>query len=37
MMSIITVGGHEITRNLSEPSHPTMMHFDVYAGVLLES
>ena len=30
-MSIITVGGHEVTRNLSEPSDQTKMHIDVYA------
>ena len=30
-MSIITVGGHEVTRNLSEPSDQTIMHIDVYA------
>ena len=29
IMSIITVGGHEVTRNLSEPSDQTMI--DVYA------
>ena len=36
-MSIITVGGHEVTRNLSEPSEPsdqTIMHIDVYADYL---
>ena len=31
IMSIITVGGHEVTRNLSEPSDQTLMHIDVYA------
>ena len=31
IMSIITVGGHEVTRNLSEPSEQTIMHIDVYA------
>ena len=30
-MSIITVGGHEVTRNLSEPRDQTLMHIDVYA------
>ena len=30
-MSIITVGAHEVTRNLSEPSDQTIMHIDVYA------
>ena len=34
IMSIITVGGHEVTRNLSEPSDQTIMHFDVYADYL---
>ena len=28
IMSIITVGGHEVTRNLSEPSNQTIMHAD---------
>ena len=32
--SIITVGGHEVTRNLSEPSDQTIMHIDVYADCL---
>ena len=31
-MSIITVGGHEITR--SEPSDQIIMHIDVYADYL---
>ena len=31
IMSIITVSGHEVTRNLSEPSDQTIMHIDVYA------
>ena len=34
IMSIITVGGHEVTRNLSEPSDQTVMHLDVYADYL---
>ena len=34
IMSIITVGGHEVTRNLSEPSDQTLMHIDVYAEYL---
>ena len=29
--SIITVGGQEVTRNLSELSDHTIMHIDVYA------
>ena len=33
-MSIITVGGHEVTRNLSEPSDQTIMQIDVYADYL---
>ena len=34
IMSIITVGSHEVTRNLSEPSDQTIMHIDVYADYL---
>ena len=34
IMSIITVGGHEVTMNLSEPSDQTIMHIDVYADYL---
>ena len=34
VMSITTVGGHEVTRNLSEPSDQTIMHIDVYADYL---
>ena len=34
IISIITVGGHEKTRNLSEPSDQTIMHIDVYADYL---
>ena len=34
IMLIITVGGHEVTRNLSEPSDQTVMHIDVYADYL---
>ena len=34
IMSIITVGGHEVTRNLSEPSDQTLMHIDIYADYL---
>ena len=29
IMSMLTVGGHEVTRNLSEPSDQTIMHIDV--------
>ena len=34
IMSIITVGGHEVTRNLSERSDQTIIHIDVYADYL---
>ena len=34
IMSIITVGGHEVTRNLSEPCDQTTMHIDVYADYM---
>ena len=34
IMSIITMGGHEVTRNLSEPSDQTIMHIGVYADYL---
>ena len=34
IMSTITVGGHEVTRNLSEPSDQTVMRIDVYADYL---
>ena len=34
IMSIITVGGQEVTRILSEPSDQTIMHIDVYADYL---
>ena len=34
IISIITVGGPELTRNLSEPSDQTIMHIDVYADYL---
>ena len=34
IMSIITVGGHEVTRNLNEPSDHTIIHIDVYADYL---
>ena len=33
-MSIIIVGGHEVTRNLIEPSDKTLMHIDVYGDYL---
>ena len=34
IMSTITVGGHEVTRNLSEPCDQTTMHIDVYPDYL---
>ena len=34
IMSMITVGGHEVTRNLSELSDQTIMNIDVYADYL---
>ena len=34
IMSKITVGGHQVTRNLSEPSDQTLMHIDVCADYL---
>ena len=34
IMSIITVGGHELTRNLSDSSDKTIMHIEVYADYL---
>ena len=34
IMSKITVGGHEVTRNLSEPSEQKLMQIDVYADYL---
>ena len=36
VMSIITVGGHEVTRNLNKPSDQTIKHIDVYADYLSE-
>ena len=34
IVSIVTVGGHEVTRNLSEPSDQTLTHIDIYADYL---
>ena len=34
IMSKITMGGHEVMRNLSEPSDQTLTHIDVYADYL---
>ena len=34
IMSIITIGGHEITRKLSEPNDQTLVQIDLYADYL---
>ena len=34
IQSIISVAGHQVIRNLSEPSEFTLMHFDTYADYL---
>ena len=34
IQSIISVAGHQVIRNLSEPSEFTLMHLDTYAGYL---
>ena len=34
IQSIISVAGHQVVRNLSEPSEFTMMHLDTYADYL---
>ena len=34
IQSIISVAGHQVIRNLSEPSELTMMHLDTYADYL---
>ena len=34
ILSLITVGGHEVTRNLSEPSDQTIIQIDEYADYL---
>ena len=34
IMSIFIVGGHEVTRNLNDPSDQTIMQIDVYADFL---
>ena len=34
IMSIITVGGHEVTRNLSEPSDQKIIHIELYTDYL---
>ena len=37
IQSIISVAGHQVTRNLSEPSEFTLMHFDIYADYLRQA
>ena len=34
IMSIILVGGHQVVKNLSEPSEITAVHLDIYAEYL---
>ena len=36
IQSIISVAGHQVIRNLTEPSEFTMMHLDTYADYLRE-
>ena len=31
IMSIISVAGHQVVKNLSEPSEITLVHLDIYA------
>ena len=35
-MSIISVAGHQVVKNLSEPSELTLVHLDIYADYLRE-
>ena len=35
-MSIISVAGHQVVKNLSEPSEITLVHLDIYADYLRE-
>ena len=35
-MSIISVAGHRLVKNLSEPSENTLVHLDIYADYLRE-
>ena len=36
IMSIISVAGHQVVKNLSEPSETTLVHLDIYADYLKE-
>ena len=35
-MSIISVAGHQVVKNLSEPSEITLVHLEIYADYLGE-
>ena len=35
-MSFISVTGHQVVKNMSEPSEITLVHLDIYAGYLRE-
>ena len=37
IMSIISVAGHQVVKNLSEPSEITLVHLDIYADYLRET
>ena len=36
IMFIISVAGHQVVKNLSEPSEVTLVHLDIYADYLRE-
>ena len=36
IMSIISVAGHQVVKNLSEPSEITLVHLEIYADYLRE-
>ena len=35
IMSIVSVAGHQVDKNLSEPSEITLVHLDIYADYLM--
>ena len=35
-MSIITIAGHQVLKNLTEPSEITAVHLDIYADYLIQ-
>ena len=35
-MSIISVAGHQVVKNLSEPTEITLVHLDIYADYVRE-